>query len=265
MKDELTNTKHFSDGTVLLSEGKSGKGVFIIEEGTVKITRTSKDNQDILLAELGQGQVFGEMSLIDESPCSANVIADGDLTVRILNKTQFFTMLQTDMQSVQSVMEVLFQRMRAMNKRVVELEQQITSLKSQQKAPKSNVIEIRGISEPAKHALFDINAIVVDESPFSVGRWSKKVSESSWFSKKPERKHVEIHDIPPYVVSRLHFQIKSDKKGVYVIDTSSRLGTWVNGEKINQHKLKQIQLKPGENTVHLGGLDSQFVFEISVP
>ena len=67
MKDELTNTKHFSDGTVLLSEGKSGKGVFIIEEGAVKITRTSKDNQDILLAELGQGQVLNTIVIKESS------------------------------------------------------------------------------------------------------------------------------------------------------------------------------------------------------
>jgi len=265
MGQASTNIKHFSDGTVLLSEGKPGRGVFIIKEGTVKISRKTEDGQDILLAELGKGKVFGEMSLIDESPCSANVTAEGDITVHILNKQQFFTMLQTNMKNVQAVMEVLFQRMRAMNKRVVELEYQVTSLQTQQETHQSNVIEIRGISEPAKHALFDIPAMVVDESPFSVGRWSKKVSESSWFSKKEERNHVEIHDIAPYVVSRRHFQIISNKNGVYVADTSSRLGTWVNGEKIDQHKQKQVQLNPGENTVHVGGLDSQFIFEISVP
>lgn len=264
MFEHVKNIRTVTDGTVLLQEGKTGDGVYIIQKGHAKVTRTAQDGTEVLLAELGDGQVFGEMSLIDNTPCSANVVAVGDLNVCVLSKEQFFDLLQTDIKSVQNVMEILFQRMRAMNMRVVDLENQLSSLTQHQNA-KPDSIMLKGLTEPAKHALYDMNALVVDDNPFIIGRWSKQQSKRSWFSKDGTRSHLEIHDIPPYVISRHHCQIEQHSGDVYVVDTSSRLGTWVNGEKINQQAQKEIKLSPGNNTIHLGGLDSQFVFDVFVP
>lgn len=264
MFEHTKNVHTVTDGTVLLQEGKSGGGVYIIQKGHAKVTRTSQDGSEILLAELSDGQVFGEMSLIDDSPCSANVIAVGDLKVCVLSKEQFFDLLQTDMKSVQNVMEILFQRMRAMNKRVVDLENQLSSLTQHQDVKPDSII-LKGLTEPAKHALYDMNALVIDDSPFIIGRWSKQQSKRSWFSKDSTRAHLEIHDIAPYVISRHHCQIEQHSGDVYVVDTGSRLGTYVNGDKINQQAQKEVKLSSGNNTIHLGGLDSQFIFDVFVP
>jgi len=67
------------------------------------------------------------------------------------------------------------------------------------------------------------------------------------------------------VISRHHCQIEQHAGDVYVVDTSSRLGTWVNGEKIEQQTQKEIKLNSGHSTIHLGGLDSQFIFDVFVP
>jgi len=264
MFEHEKNIRTVTDGTILLQEGKTGDGVYIIQKGHAKVTRASQDGSEILLAELNDGQVFGEMSLIDDSPCSANVIAVGDLEVCVLSKAQFFDLLQTDIKSVQNVMEILFQRMRAMNKRVVDLENQLASM-TQHQDTQPDTIMLKGLTEPAKHALYDMNALVVDDSPFIIGRWSKGQSKRSWFTKESTRAHVEIHDIAPYVISRHHCQIEQHAGDVYVVDTSSRLGTWVNGEKIEQQTQKEIKLNAGNNTIHLGGLDSQFIFDVFVP
>jgi len=259
------NISFIASGTQLLTEGTQGGNVFVIVSGQVKVTRKSSENHDVLLAELGEGQVFGEMSLIDHGLCSATVTTTTDTQVRILNKEQFFKLLQKDAESVQSIMEILFKRMRAMNKRVIDLEKQITTLSAQNEPEKSNSILIKGLTEPAKHALYDMNSLVVDEFPYKIGRWSKKESQKSWFSSARTKNHVEIHDIPPYVVSRQHCQIEKDSYGVYITDTSSRLGTWVNGEKIGNHSQKKIQLNSGENTVHIGDNMSHFAFQVIVP
>lgn len=264
MFEHVKNIRTVSDGTVLLQEGKRGDGVYIIQKGHVKVTRTSQDGTEILLAELNDGQVFGEMSLVDDSPCSANVIAVGDLEVCVLSKAQFFDLLQTDMKSVKDVMDILFQRMRAMNMRVVDLENQLASI-TQHADSKPDTIMLKGLTEPAKHALYDMNALIIDDSPFIIGRWSKQQSKHSWFSQASARAHLEIHDIAPYVISRHHCQIEEHSGDVYVVDTSSRLGTWVNGEKIEQQTQKEVKLNAGNNTIHLGGLDSQFVFDVFVP
>ena len=264
MFEHLKNIQTVTDGTVLLQEGKAGNGVYMIQKGHAKVTRTAEDGTEVLLAELGDGQVFGEMSLIDDSPCSANVVAMGDLKVCVLSKEQFFDLLQTDIQSVKGVMDILFQRMRAMNKRVVDLENQLASV-TQQQDTQPDTIMLKGLTEPAKHALYDMNALVIDDNPFIIGRWSKQQSKRSWFSKDSSRAHLEIHDIAPYVISRHHCQIEQHAGDVYVVDTNSRLGTWVNGEKIDQQTQKEVKLSPGNNTIHLGGLDSQFVFDVFVP
>ena len=261
---DARNMRTVTDNTVLLQEGKTGDGVYIIQKGHVKVTRTAQDGTEVLLAELADGQVFGEMSLVDDTPCSANVIAVGDLKVCVLSKEQFFDLLQTDIKSVQNVMEILFQRMRAMNMRVVNLENQLASL-TQHQDVKPDAIMLKGLTEPAKHALYDMNALIVDDSPFIIGRWSKQQSKRSWFSKEGTRAHLEIHDIAPYVISRHHCQIEQHSGDVYIIDTSSRLGTWVNGEKIDPQSQKEIKLHAGNNTIHLGGLDTQFVFDVFVP
>ena len=264
MFEHLKNIHTVTDGTVLLQEGKTGNGVYMIQKGHAKVTRTAEDGTEVLLAELGDGQVFGEMSLIDDSPCSANVVAMGDLKVCILSKEQFFDLLQTDIKSVKGVMDILFQRMRAMNKRVVDLENQLASV-TQQQDTQPDTIMLKGLTEPAKHALYDMNALVIDDNPFIIGRWSKQQSKRSWFSKDSTRAHLEIHDIAPYVISRHHCQIEQHSGDVYVVDASSRLGTWVNGEKIDQQTQKEIKLSSGNNTIHLGGLDSQFIFDVFVP
>jgi len=259
-ENDQNNIKHIKDGETILRENEKNDRVFVIQDGRVKVTRHSKSGREIILAELSEGQVFGEMSLIDGANCSANVIALGDVSLSILDKTALFKAFQANEEAVESVMTHLFQRMRTMNKRVVNLESQLATVEEKTNT-KPNVILIKGVSEPAKHALFDMSSMVVDSNPFTIGRWSKKSSKSSWFSAKPTRKHVEIHDIAPYVISRQHCQIIRKSGDVYIADNQSQLGTWVNQKKVAD----KVKLIKGSNTVHLGGLDSQFVFEVFVP
>ena len=260
LESNMDNLQHFEDGKAILEEGKKNARVFVIQKGRVKVTRRSKAGHEIILAELSEGQVFGEMSLIDGSTCSANVVALGDVSVSILDKSALFEAFQSNKDAVESVMTHLFQRMRTMNKRVVNLETQLTEIEEETHA-KPSVILIKGISEPAKHSLYDMSSMVVDNNPFTIGRWSKHASKSSWFSAKPTRKHLEIHDIAPYVISRHHCQIVQKSNDVYITDTKSHLGTWVNKKKIDE----SAKLNKGANTVHLGGLNSPFVFEVFVP
>ncbi len=260
IEGNMGSLQRFKDGKVILEEGKKNARIFVIQKGRVKVTRRSNAGHEVVLAELGEDQVFGEMSLIDGSTCSANVVALGDVSVSILDKPSLFEAFQSNKDAVESVMTHLFQRMRTMNKRVVNLETQLTEIEEETHA-KPSVILIKGISEPAKHSLYDMSSMVIDNNPFTIGRWSKHASKSSWFSAKPTRKHLEIHDIAPYVISRHHCQIVQKATDVYIVDTQSRLGTWVNNEKVNN----KTKLNKGSNTIHLGGLHSQFVYDIFVP
>lgn len=65
-------------GEVLFHEGDSGDKLYIVTEGKVKLGRTSADGRENLLAILGPGQMFGELSLFDPGPRSATVTAVTD-------------------------------------------------------------------------------------------------------------------------------------------------------------------------------------------
>jgi hypothetical protein len=62
-------------GDVLFHEGDSGDKLYIVLDGKVKLGRSSSDGRENLLAILGPGQMFGELSLFDPGPRSATVTA----------------------------------------------------------------------------------------------------------------------------------------------------------------------------------------------
>ena len=68
-------------GEVLFHEGDAGDKLYIVTDGKVKLGRTSSDGRENLLAILGPGQMFGELSLFDPGPRSATVTAVTDTRV----------------------------------------------------------------------------------------------------------------------------------------------------------------------------------------
>ncbi len=60
----------YKPGDTIVEEGTMGVGFYLVLEGKVEVRKGSK-----ILAALSKGQYFGEMSLIDEEPRSADVIA----------------------------------------------------------------------------------------------------------------------------------------------------------------------------------------------
>lgn len=67
--------KSFDANEAVFAEGDKGDGGYYIIEGRLKAVTFSSDYEEILLGELGEGEIFGEMSLIDGKPRSATVLA----------------------------------------------------------------------------------------------------------------------------------------------------------------------------------------------
>ena len=74
LRGSMSETK-LRRGEVLFHEGDSGDRAYIVLDGKVKLGRTSSDGRENLLAILGPGQMFGELSLFDPGPRSATVTA----------------------------------------------------------------------------------------------------------------------------------------------------------------------------------------------
>src|SRR3954452_17148118 len=72
-------------GEALFREGDEGDKLYIVKDGKVKLGRSSSDGRENLLAILGPGQMFGELSLFDPGPRSATVTAVTDTTFSSLS------------------------------------------------------------------------------------------------------------------------------------------------------------------------------------
>src|SRR3954451_19656222 len=72
-------------GHVVFSEGDTGDRLFIVLEGKVKISRAAADGRENLLAVLGPGEMFGELSLFDPGPRTATATSVTDTTLASLD------------------------------------------------------------------------------------------------------------------------------------------------------------------------------------
>lgn len=87
--------KSWGADSQIISEGESGDAVFFILSGKVKVTLYGEEGREIVLSILNEGDMFGEMSIIDDKPRSANVEAISGLECLVVSKAAFLDYMQT--------------------------------------------------------------------------------------------------------------------------------------------------------------------------
>jgi CRP-like cAMP-binding protein len=108
-------------GEVLFREGDEGDQLYIVTEGKVKLGRTSADGRENLLAILGPGQMFGELSLFDPGPRSATVTAVTDTTFSSLSHADLLRWLDGRPAVARGLLTQLAGRLRHANDVVADL------------------------------------------------------------------------------------------------------------------------------------------------
>jgi CRP-like cAMP-binding protein len=108
-------------GDVLFSEGDEGDRLYIVTQGKVKLGRSSVDGRENLLAILGPGQMFGELSLFDPGPRSATVTAVTDCTMQSLSHEELGSWLDGRPEVARGLLSQLAGRLRRANDVVADL------------------------------------------------------------------------------------------------------------------------------------------------
>ncbi len=108
-------------GEVLFREGDSGDRLYVVTDGKVKLGRTSTDGRENLLAILGPGQMFGELSLFDPGPRSATATAVTDGSVRSLSNEELTRLLAERPDVARGLLNQLASRLRRANDVVADL------------------------------------------------------------------------------------------------------------------------------------------------
>jgi tetratricopeptide (TPR) repeat protein len=74
------------EGDVIISEGQPGSAMYVIASGEVKVFTSGKDNKAVYLAKLGEGDFFGEVSVLTGKPRTATITASQPTSLLRLDK-----------------------------------------------------------------------------------------------------------------------------------------------------------------------------------
>jgi CRP-like cAMP-binding protein len=108
-RDEMQRlTRTYKDNQMIFCENELGHELYIIQAGQVKITKIV--SEEILLAVLKPGDIFGEMAILENRPRSASAISFGEVTLMAVNKSNFETMVQAQPQLATKLITLLSER-----------------------------------------------------------------------------------------------------------------------------------------------------------
>ncbi len=113
--------RNFPKGRTIVSEGEPSQSLYILLSGRAKVQRSDSEGKEVILAVLGSGDFFGEMSLIDEAPRSASVITLESCDFMSIAKESFKAMLLQSNDMCMAVMRGLVRRLREADQKIETL------------------------------------------------------------------------------------------------------------------------------------------------
>ena len=98
----------YKGGDIIVEDGSMGVGFYLVLEGKAEVRKKGK-----VLATLGKGQFFGEMSLIDEQPRSADVVAVAPTRCWALTSWAFAPIMKSNPDVALMMLKEMVKRLRA--------------------------------------------------------------------------------------------------------------------------------------------------------
>jgi CRP/FNR family cyclic AMP-dependent transcriptional regulator len=111
----------FTRGQVVFAEGDPGDRLYVIVDGKIKLGTTSNDGRESLLAVLGPGEMFGELSLFDPGPRTATATSLTETTLLGLGHDALGSWLTGRPGVAQALLKALAQRLRRTNENLSDL------------------------------------------------------------------------------------------------------------------------------------------------
>jgi len=112
----------FPEGARLVRQGEASRGAFVIRQGEVEAQVALPGGGMLTVAELGEGDMFGEMALIERGVCSASVVARSRVEGWFIERDDFRAMVASRdaaaLEIQRTITQVLAAKLRALNARV---------------------------------------------------------------------------------------------------------------------------------------------------
>ncbi len=131
----IVHKRQYRTGEPVFYQGDPGLGMYIIQEGEVSITISGKDGSEGELAVLTEGDFFGELALIDESPRSANAICKTECLLIGFFRPDLFELIEKKsnlgIKIVLKLAEIVAERLRKTDKELSKIKSQVDRLQEE--------------------------------------------------------------------------------------------------------------------------------------
>ena len=114
-------TRRVQRGTTIFSKGDPGTGLLGVVSGTVKVSVASVDGKDIVLNIFHEGDMFGEIALLDGRPRTADATAMSDCELIVIERRDFVPFLQDHPDVTLKFIEILCSRLRHTSEQVQDV------------------------------------------------------------------------------------------------------------------------------------------------
>lgn len=260
----MVNQSRYAPNHLIIRENDPGITAYYIESGKVQVVK-EVDGRTVHIAYLGPGSTFGEMSVIDDEPRSASVIAVEETVVSEFHREDLYHAMQENPDVFGRFLRNIFERLREANRTLASMVQE------QQKAS-ARPGRVAGLKDPQSKAetysiegLTDTAVAALQQNPVAIWTWPFKIGRRS--NDPFVYNHLEIEDKEPYRVSRHHAGIVRDVDSgrIGVMDLGSELGMTVNGVRIGGRLGNgPVYFEGKEGVLILGDDASPYQYRISV-
>ncbi len=108
----LLKVNSISSGAFVFRAGEKGDAMYLIESGQIRISVKDEDDREIVLADLAQGDFFGEMAIIDGKRRSADATVIEDARLAVLSRENFLSFIHTRPVVALEMLSAVFARLR---------------------------------------------------------------------------------------------------------------------------------------------------------
>ncbi len=189
---DMTRERFYPRGSVILFENDPGDSLFVVRQGRVKVVLIGEDGREVILGVLGVSDHFGELSLIDDRPRSAHVIAMDDSHLLVLRREDFRKRVEASPAVAWALLGELSRRLRRADEKIGGLV--LLDVPGRIARLLLDLADESGGSTIEKRLTHQTIAQMIGASRETVSRAMKDFQEANWVT--IERRRITLADRP---------------------------------------------------------------------
>ena len=119
--DKITNDKEFAKSHPIYFPNEPSSSIYFLKKGRVKLTRTSSDGKEMILALVNPGEVFGELAMMDDGDRTDLAVALDNCMICAVSKNDFKNFLEKNPELNLKITKLIGIKLRKYSERIEEL------------------------------------------------------------------------------------------------------------------------------------------------